>query len=237
MNAEAFHHRKAARQRAVAHHPHQHVCGFGGQRNEVPERIVRRGGLRDFVVRLGLHRMDKVGKLDRVLDEEHRHVVADEIPDPFVRIKFDGKTAHVARRIGRAPRTRNGREAHKYRSLLGRVAEHPGHGEIREILVDLKIAVRRSASRMHDPLRNALVVEMGDLFAEVKILEQSRPTLASFQRILIVAERQALVGGQHVPRRDRLRLQRFRLGGLGPRRLLVSVSGLTRGARLRRRGH
>jgi hypothetical protein len=31
--------------------------------------------------------MDQVGKLDRVLDEEDRHIVADEVPDPFIGIK------------------------------------------------------------------------------------------------------------------------------------------------------
>ena len=37
-------------------------------------------GLREAAVGLHLHRMDEVGELDRVLDEEHRDVVADEVP-------------------------------------------------------------------------------------------------------------------------------------------------------------
>jgi hypothetical protein len=36
------------------------------------------------VVGLGLHRMHEVGELHRVLDEEHRHVVADQVPVAFV---------------------------------------------------------------------------------------------------------------------------------------------------------
>ena len=74
-------------------------------------------GLRDLVVRLGLHRMDQVGKLDRVLDEEHRHVVADEVPHAFVGIELDREAAHVARRVGRAARAGDGREAHEDRRL------------------------------------------------------------------------------------------------------------------------
>ena len=35
-------------------------------------------------VRLHLHGMDEVGELHRVLDEEHRDVVADEIPVAFL---------------------------------------------------------------------------------------------------------------------------------------------------------
>jgi hypothetical protein len=37
-------------------------------------------GLREAAVRLLFDGMDQVGKLDRVLDEEDRDVVADEIP-------------------------------------------------------------------------------------------------------------------------------------------------------------
>ena len=46
VHAEALHHAIAARDGAVRHHPHQHVRGLGHQRDEVPERVVRGGGLR-----------------------------------------------------------------------------------------------------------------------------------------------------------------------------------------------
>ena len=55
-----------------------------------------RGGLRDFVVGLGLHGVDEVGEFDRVLDEEDRHVVADEIEVAFLRVELDGEAADVA---------------------------------------------------------------------------------------------------------------------------------------------
>jgi len=77
VDAEPLHGRVAARQRAIAHEPHQHMRALGRQRYEIPERVMRRLRLRYLVVRLGLDRVDKVGELVRVLDEEHRHVVAD----------------------------------------------------------------------------------------------------------------------------------------------------------------
>ena len=40
------------------------------------------------------------GKLDRVLNEENRNVVADDVPVAFLRIELHGKAAHVARQIG-----------------------------------------------------------------------------------------------------------------------------------------
>ena len=75
--------RRRAREWCGRHGPHQHVGRFGHQADEVPEGVVRRGGLRIALVGLHLHRMDEVGEFDRVLDEEDRNVVADEIPIAF----------------------------------------------------------------------------------------------------------------------------------------------------------
>ena len=49
---------------------------------------------------------------------------------------------------------------------------------------------------MHDALRNALMIEVRDLFAEDEILQQRRPAQPGLERILIVGDRHALIGGQ-----------------------------------------
>ena len=123
VHAEALHHAVAARDRAIRHHPHQHVRRFRHQRDEIPERVVRGRRLRHAVVRLGLHRVDEVRKLHRVLDEEHRDVVADEIPVAFVGVELDREAAHVARGVGRAALARDGREAHEHRRALAGFGE------------------------------------------------------------------------------------------------------------------
>ena len=123
VHAEALHHAVAARDRAVRHHPHQHVRGLGHQRDEVPERVVRGRRLRHRVMRLGLHRVDQVGELHRVLDEEHRDVVADEVPVAFVGVELHGEAAHVARGVGGAALARHGGEAHEHRRALAGLGE------------------------------------------------------------------------------------------------------------------
>jgi hypothetical protein len=120
VHAEALHHAVAARDRAVGHRPHQHVRGLGHQRGEVPERVVRGGRLRHAVVRLGLGRVDQVGELHRVLDEEHGDVVADQVPVALVGVELDGEAAHVARGVGRAALAGHRREAHEHRRALAR---------------------------------------------------------------------------------------------------------------------
>ncbi len=56
--------------------------------------------------------------------------------------------------------------------------------------------MRAVAARMHDALGNALVVEVEDLLAEMKVLDQRRTARADLQRVLIVRDRSALCGRQ-----------------------------------------
>ena len=83
MDAKAFHHRKAARDATVAHHPHERMAAFGRQRSKIPKRVMRRLGLGDCIVWLGLHRMDEIRELDCVLNEKYRYVVSNQIPNAF----------------------------------------------------------------------------------------------------------------------------------------------------------
>ena len=52
--------------------------------------------------RIPLLRVNKVGKLQWVSDEEHRRVVADQIPISFIRVKLDGKPPNVALGVSRS---------------------------------------------------------------------------------------------------------------------------------------
>ena len=126
VHAESLDHAQAARDRAVGHRPHHHVQRLRHQADEVPERVVRRGRLRIAAVRLHLHAVDEVRELDRVLDEEYRDVVADQVPVPGVRVELDGKAAHVARRVDRAGAAGHGREAHEHRAAVAFLLEDRG---------------------------------------------------------------------------------------------------------------
>ena len=53
------------------------------------------------------------------------------------------------------------------------------------------------AARIDHALRDALVVEVRDLLAQDEVFEQRRAAQAGFERVLIVADRHALIGRQH----------------------------------------
>jgi hypothetical protein len=178
---------------------HISVCVVSGISDAKSQKgVVRRRGLRNGVVRLGLHGMNEVGELHRVLDEEDRDVVAHQIPVALVGVELDGETANVARGVGRAAFAGHGGEAHEHRRDLARRLKRGGAGEFGQRLVRLEDAVRGRTSRMHDALGNPLVIEVRDLLAQDEVLQQRRPAQSGLERVLVVADGHALVGGQHL---------------------------------------
>ena len=103
----------------------------GHQRDEVPEVVVGGLRLRETPVRLRLGGVDEVGKLDGVLNEEHRDVVADEIPVALLGVELHGEAADVARQIGRSFAAGHGREAHERRRALAGSLEQVGPRQVR----------------------------------------------------------------------------------------------------------
>jgi hypothetical protein len=136
--------------------------------------------LRDLVMGLGLHRVNEVGELVGVLDEEHRHVVADEVPHAFRCIEFYREAAHVARRVGGAARAGDGGEAHEHRRLHRRVLQRRGHRDRGLALIDLEEAMGGRAASMDDALGNTLMVEMRDLLTHQDVFEQRRAADVGF---------------------------------------------------------
>ena len=196
VHAEALDHAQRPRDGAVRHRPHQHVHRLGRELDEVVEGVVGAAGLWKAAVRLHLHRVDQVGELDRILDEEHRDVVADDVPIAFLRVELDGEAAHVAWRVDRAGTAGDGGKAREHRGLHADFAQHLGARVFGERLRQLEIAVRTGAAGVDDPLGNALVVEVADLLAQHEVFEQGRPAGVGLQRILVVRDRDAVVGRQ-----------------------------------------
>ena len=197
VDAEPFHEAERTRDRPVRHDPHDHVHGFRRQRDKIPEIIVRRLRLRKGPVRLFLDGMDEVRKANGILDEEHRDVVADDVPVALPGIELYGEAPDVAGKIEGSLAARDGGKTHEGRGLLPGALENVGARIFGKRFIGLEIAMRTVATRMYDPLGNAFVIEMEDLFPEGEILDQRRAAWADLQCVLIVRNRSALRGRQH----------------------------------------
>ena len=203
MHAESLHGPEGAGNTAVAHVPHHVMRRFGVQRHEVPERVVGGLRLRDLPIRLRLGGVDDVGELDAVLNEEHRHVVSDQVEGALVGVELHREPAGVADRVGRPSGAEHGRKTGEHFGFRALLTEEPGLGHRRCVAVGLEHTVRGGTAGVHHALRDALVVEVGDLLPQVKVLQQRRAASARLQRVIGVRQAQTLGRGQ-------------KLTGLGP---------------------
>ena len=89
------------------------VQRLGQQRPEVPVVV----GAAQAGARVALDRVVEVGEAQRIAEEEHRRVVADDVPVAFLGVELHREAADVALGVGRAALAGDGREAHEHRSV------------------------------------------------------------------------------------------------------------------------
>ena len=197
MDAEALHHTGRTRGMARSDMIHMTMCMDSGVSEMKSQKCrARSGRLREAAVRLRLGGVDQVGELDGVLDEEHRDVVADQVPVAFLGVHLDGEPADVAGQVGRPLAAGHGREADERRRLLA-LLEHGRPADRFQVAVTLEVAVRTEPAGVDHPLGDPLVVEVEHLLAEVEVFQQRRAAGAGAERVLVVRDRDALLGGQH----------------------------------------
>lgn len=72
------------------------VLTFWLKADKVPEVVVCALTLRHLIVRLGLDGVNDVREFNRVLDEEHRDIIADDVPIPLLGVELYRKATDVA---------------------------------------------------------------------------------------------------------------------------------------------
>ena len=191
MASVPVHVHRRDRQASIRHQDGDLVQTFRGQRPEIPHRR----GRAHVGARVAFLRMDEVGKLIGVADEEHRGVVADQVPIAFVSIELQGKTAHIALGVGRAELAGNRRKPRQHVRLGARLqALRPG--VFRDVVGDRQRTESAQAFGVHGALGNALAVLVRELLDELIILHEKRTTRASGDRVLVVRNRRPGSGGQ-----------------------------------------
>ena len=108
---------------------------LGLQTEVIPEVVVGSLPSRNLIVRLGLHSMDNIGKLDGILDEEDWDVVSNDIPVAFLSVEFNGETTHVTNCICATTRTLDCGEADKDGRLTRSICKNASHCHVFSALV------------------------------------------------------------------------------------------------------
>src|SRR5699024_3760209 len=91
----------------------------------------------------------------------------------LVGVELGREAAGVPDGVGRTAGSQHRGEADKDLGLPA-VLEHPGPADVPRRTVGAEHAVRGSAPRVDDALGDALMVEVGDLLAQVMILQEDR---------------------------------------------------------------
>ena len=112
--AESMHVAETFRDAALAHDDRDLMQGFRQQRPKIPVVV----GAAHAGPRIALDGMVEIGKTQGIAEEEHRRVVADDIPVAFFGVELQRKAANVALGIGGAALASHGREAGEHRRLL-----------------------------------------------------------------------------------------------------------------------
>jgi len=180
VDAETLHRAVGRRDAARAEHHADHVHRLRRLTDEVEHPV---GRLPLEVHRVGLLRVDQVRELDRVANEEHREVVADEVPVAVLGVELHRKATRVTRHLRGVAAAGDGGEPDGEIGALALDLEQLGAGEAGDVLVAhaavrLEVAEGRRAAGMHDPLRYPLAVEVADLLQELVVLQRRRATRA-----------------------------------------------------------
>src|SRR5699024_12538694 len=72
---------------------------------------------------ISLLRVDEIGELHRIADEEHRSVVAHHVEVALFGVELQRESAHIAPGVGRTEFTGDSGEASEHRGLLARLQE------------------------------------------------------------------------------------------------------------------
>jgi hypothetical protein len=151
------------------------VKSISGMCPEVPDHV----GVTEVSLRISLLGMKKIGELDRVLNEEHRGVIANHIVVAFFSVELNSESSRVSNTVSRSSFASHCRESQEERSSLSDGIQELSLGKFSHIVSHFKIAMCTRALSVNDSLGDPFSVKLGELVNEVEILEEDRSSGAS----------------------------------------------------------
>lgn len=190
--AVAVHLAQALGDAAIAEQYGDLMQGFRMAGPEVPGG----GGAAQVGARIPLLGVDKVGEFQRVANEEHRGVVAHQIPVALLGVELEGEAAHVPLGVGGPLLAGHGGEAQEHRGLLADGVEQVGLAEGADVVGHGEGAVGARALGVHHPLGNALAVEVGEFLHQPDVLHQDGAAGAGGEAVVVVDDGGAVGAAQ-----------------------------------------
>ena len=184
----------AGRVAPVTHQIGDLVDRLRGVRPEVPLHLLAAqvGG------RVALLRVDEVGELQGVVDEEYGGVVAHHVVVAFLRVEAQGEAADVAQGVGIAGFAGHLGEAQQDGRGLACSVEYVGLGIGAHVLGQGEGSLGSGSLGVDYALWYALAVEVGQLFEELVVLHEDGPPGARRLAMVVVCPGLPFVGSKFV---------------------------------------
>ncbi len=143
-----------------------------------------------------LLRVNKIGELERITDEEYRSVVPHHVVISLLGVKLYRESPRVSLGVcGPLFAPYSGKTDEEFRAF-SYFGEKLCLGVFRHIMGYLEITIRPRPLGVHDALGDPLAVKMCQLLKQMDILYQDRPWVARIHTVLVVIDRCAKVGSQ-----------------------------------------
>ena len=166
VRTEAVHMTEVLRNTTVTHQVSDLVSGLRRGSPEIPLHI----GIAQARIRQALLRVDEVRELNAIADEEHRRVVAHDVEVALFGVELQRKTAHVTPAIRGALLTSDSGESCQHRRDNVRL-EDGSLSVLGDVLSDGQLTESTCALSVNNALRDALTVEVRQLFQQVDVVE------------------------------------------------------------------
>ena len=139
--------------------------------------------------------VNHVRELYRIANKERREVITDQVPVTFGGVELGGEAAWITQGFRRMVTVNDRRKPHKYRrGFTG--GKYLGLGQVAEVVGDGERTVGAGASGMYNTLRNTLTIKALQFLDQLHVLQQDRAIGPGGLRILIVANRCAIIAGE-----------------------------------------
>lgn len=119
----------------------------------------------------------EIRKLDRFLDEKDRNIIADQIPNAFLRVELDSKASDIPDSIGTPFASLHSRETYKDGCLTGGIRQDVGSGKLLCAFIQLERSKRTRASGMDYTFWYAFMIETLNFFPRYLVFQQMGTSL------------------------------------------------------------
>jgi hypothetical protein len=104
-----------------------------------------------------------VWELDRILNEENRDVVSDEVPVTLVGVELNSEPTHVSNSISASSATLNGGKSNKHGGVPRGIGQNASHCHVFGALLQPEGSEGTSSTGVNDSLGDTLMVESMNL--------------------------------------------------------------------------